>query len=96
MLNHQSLRKVSVDVYKKNCQFFTSVDLGNLYRLLGPASSCDEIYHLVFSFISDLCQVAEMDNYKQGRSINDLQALIIIRASSPFCNGAVVVMEVAG
>lgn len=64
MLKHQSLDKVSVDVYEKNRQFFASVDFANKQHALGPTATRDEIYQLVFSFIAGLRLVAELKSKK--------------------------------
>ena len=62
MLKHQTLEKVSVDVYEENHQFFASVDFADSQHSLGPVTSRDEIYQLVFSFISDLRLHAEANS----------------------------------
>jgi hypothetical protein len=62
MLKHQTLEKVSVDVYEENHQFFASVDFANSQHSLGPVASRDEIYQLVFGFISDLRLFAEANS----------------------------------
>jgi hypothetical protein len=70
MLKHQTLEKVSVDVYEENHQFFASVDFASSQHSLGPVTSRDEIYQLVFSFISDLRLLAEANStrFYRGKS----------------------------
>lgn len=67
MSKHQSLGKVSVDVYEESRQFFANVDFASSHQSLGPASTRDEIYQMIFSFISDLRLIAEVNNARNGR-----------------------------
>jgi len=67
MSKHQALEKVCVEVYEENHQFFASVDFANSQHSIGPVTSRDEIYQLVFSFISDLRLAAEVYNTKSHR-----------------------------
>ena len=70
MAEYQFPAKVSVDVYEENRKFFASVDFADSKHALGPAGTRDEIYQLVFSFISDIPLVAEINNTnrKSGRA----------------------------
>ena len=68
MAKQLSSKKVSVDVIEKDRKFFASVDLADSQHSLGPTTSREEIYHLVFSFISDLRLVAEIHQVRQQSS----------------------------
>jgi hypothetical protein len=61
MLNRKYLDKVSVDVFERDRHFFASVDFANKQHALGPATTRDEIYQLVFSFVSDLKLMTEIN-----------------------------------
>ena len=57
--------KVSVDVIKKDRQFYADVGLANSRHSLGPVKSRDEIYQLIFNFISDLRLVSELEQKRR-------------------------------
>lgn len=61
-MSQQIFDKVSVDVVERDKGFFADVDFNNATHSLGPTRSRDEIYHLVFSFISDLRLIAELEH----------------------------------
>jgi len=61
MFKRKYLDKVSVDVYERNRLYFASVDFANKQHALGPVTTRDEIYQLVFSFVSDLKLIAELN-----------------------------------
>jgi len=61
MLTRKYFDKVSVDVHERNRQFFASVDFANTQYALGPATTRDEIYQLIFSFVADLKLLPELD-----------------------------------
>ena len=53
--------KVSVDVFEKDREYFASVDFADSSHSLGPTATKDEIYNLVYSFISDLDLLTEIE-----------------------------------
>lgn len=59
--------KVSIDVIERNEQFFADVGFSNGRHSLGPTASRDEIYSLIFGFISDLRLVAELERKRKER-----------------------------
>lgn len=65
-MSRQSPDKVTVEVMKRDQQFFADVGFNNTIHSLGPASSRDEIYGLIFGFISDLRLVAELDSKRKA------------------------------
>lgn len=71
MARRLSSSKVSVDVFEKDREFFASVDLAESQHSLGPTASRDEIYHLIFNFISDLRLVAEIDKAQRQAPPDD-------------------------
>lgn len=62
MARQQLATKVSIDIIEKDRKYFASVDFADSQHSLGPTTSKDEIYHLVYSFISDLRLIAEIDS----------------------------------
>jgi hypothetical protein len=68
MLKHQSFDKVSVDVYQENRQFFAAVDFAESKHSLGPTSTRDEMYQLIFSFIADLRLIAELNHSRHDKA----------------------------
>ena len=65
-MSRQSTDKVSVDVIKRDKQFFADVGFNNSTHSLGPANSRDEIYSQIFGFISDLRLVAELESKRKA------------------------------
>ena len=70
MSQQQFPAKVSVDVIKKHKQFYADVGLVDSRHSLGPVNSRDEIYQLIFNFISDLKLVSELEQ-KRMQQDND-------------------------
>lgn len=64
-MSQQLFDKVSVDVVERDKQYFADVDFDNVTHSLGPTRSRDEIYSLIFSFISDLRLVAELESKRR-------------------------------
>jgi hypothetical protein len=60
-MSQQLPEKVSVDVIERDQQFFADVGFNESKHSLGPTKSRDEIYSLIFGFISDLKLVAELE-----------------------------------
>lgn len=60
MAKHHALEKVLVDVFCRDRKYFANVGWFQSRHSLGPANSRDEIYQLVYSFISDLRLVSEI------------------------------------
>lgn len=60
-MSQQLPEKVSVDVIERDQQFFADVGFNESKHCLGPTKSRDEIYSLIFGFISDLKLVAELE-----------------------------------
>jgi len=69
-MSKQISDKVSVDVIKRDKQFFADVGFNNSTHSLGPTTSRDEIYNLIFGFISDLKLVAELER-KRNKSTQE-------------------------
>ena len=65
-MSQQSTDKVSVDVIKRDKQFFANVGFNNAVYSLGPAGSRDEIYNMIYRFISDLRLVAELESKRKA------------------------------
>lgn len=61
-MSQQLFDKVSVDVVERDKEFYADVDFNNATHSLGPTRSRDEIYSLIFGFISDLRLVAELES----------------------------------
>ncbi|WP_455375212.1 hypothetical protein [Kaarinaea lacus] len=66
-MSQQSPDKVSVDVVKRDEQFFADVGFNDAKHSLGPTKSRDEIYSLIFGFISDLRLITELER-KRNKS----------------------------
>lgn len=64
-MSQQSTDKVSVDVIERDEQFFADVGFNNTTHSLGPTKSRDEIYSLIYGFISDLSLVAELERTRK-------------------------------
>ena len=64
-MSQQLPDKVSVDVIERDEQFFADVGFDNGKHSLGPTKSRDEIYSLIFGFISDLKLVAELERKRK-------------------------------
>lgn len=60
-MSQQSTDKVSVDVIRRDKQFFADIGFNNTTHSLGPTKSRDEIYSLIYGFISDLSLIAELE-----------------------------------
>jgi len=60
--------KVSIDVIKRDKQFFADVGFNDSHHSLGPTQSRDEIYSLIFGFISDLKLVSELERKRRQLS----------------------------
>lgn len=54
--------KVSVDVVERDEKYYADVGFNNATHSLGPTHSRDEIYGLIFGFLSDLRLVAELES----------------------------------
>ena len=67
-MNRQLFDKVSVDVVERDQSFYADVDFNNAMHSLGPTRSRDEIYSLIFGFISDLKLVAELEAKRKTSS----------------------------
>ena len=61
MSQQQTFEKVSVDVVKRDQQFFANVGVNDASHSLGPTTSRDELYSLIFGFISDLRLISELE-----------------------------------
>ena len=71
MAKQQASNKLLVDVFEKDKKYFANVDFSNSQHSLGPSTSRDEIYHLIFSFISDLRLVAEIHQAERKSSAKE-------------------------
>jgi len=71
MSQQQSFEKVSVDIVERDEQFFASVGIDNACHSLGPTRSRDEIYSLIYGFISDLRLITELKQQRTASSGND-------------------------
>ncbi len=71
MAKQLSSDKVSVDIYRKDKKFFANVDFTRTQHALGPASTRDEIYYLVFHFIADLQLVSEINQTSEQTRSGD-------------------------
>ncbi|MGD8571307.1 MAG: hypothetical protein PVG89_08175 [Gammaproteobacteria bacterium] len=61
MANHFVSEKVQVDVYERNRKYFANVGWHQSRHSLGPADTRDEIYQLVYGFLSDLKLMKELN-----------------------------------
>lgn len=72
MSKHRYPEKVSVNVIQKDRQFYADVGLVNASHFLGPVNSRDEIYQLIFNFISDIRLISELEQKRKLQPrIND-------------------------
>lgn len=69
-MSQQIFDKVSVDVVERDQEFYADVDFNNATHLLGPTRSRDEIYSLIFGFISDLRLIAELESKNNSSQDN--------------------------
>ena len=63
----QLVEKVSVDVIERDKQYFADIGMASSTHSLGPTQSRDEIYHLIYNFISDLRLISEIDRNRENR-----------------------------
>ena len=69
-MSQQIFDKVSVDVVERDQEFYADVDFNNATHSLGPTQSRDEIYSLIFGFISDLRLIAELESKNNSSQDN--------------------------
>ena len=68
MLQTELPEKVSIEVIEKDKHFFANVGFNQSRHSLGPTTSRDEIYQLIFNFIHDIRLISEIE-YKRKTDI---------------------------
>ena len=71
MSQQQSFEKVSVDVVEQDEQYIANVDFNDACHSLGPTTSRDEIYNLIYGFISDLRLISELERQRTTSGENE-------------------------